>query len=78
MQANEPFLSWSHVGVIATILVPFLIFWWDTRTQNRRMHEETQRQNWEMHRQNQARLVQLETKLDPLWTWWTKLTKGGL
>jgi hypothetical protein len=73
----EPLLSWSHVEVVATVLVPFLIFWWDTRRQNQKMHTETQNQNWEMHKENQNRLIALETKLDPIWEWWTKITKGG-
>lgn len=72
----DPLFTSQHFLMILTPMIPFVLFWWDTRRQNKRMHDETQRQNWTMHTENQNRLATIETKLDPMWAWWTG-SKGG-
>lgn len=74
MPVNEidPLFSASHFYMVLTIIAPFLLFWWDTRRQTRRMHEETQKQNLDMHRENQDRLLKIETQLEPVYRWWLK------
>ena len=82
---QDPLVSPTHIMMFFGLLGPFLIYWWDTRRQNRRMHDETrdqnrrehketQEQNWAMHTQNQLRLTaietQLKTQLEPMVTWW--------
>lgn len=72
MPANEidPLFSASHFYMVLTIMTPFMVFWWDTRRQNRKMHDETQNQNMAMHRENQDRLLKIETQLEPVYRSW--------
>jgi hypothetical protein len=49
---------WTHLGIGAGILIPVFLAWLDTRRQNKRNHRE-----------NQERLIEIETKIKPMWKW---------
>ena len=72
MQSENLFNS-IHIELVGMVLVPFILFWLDTRRQSKKMHDETQAQNWEMHTENQQRLTEIETKLEPVWSWWNRV-----
>lgn len=66
IQEADPFLSWSHLGVMGVILVPIFLFWLDNRNQARDMHVE-----------NQVRLKEIEVKLKEVWDWWKRDNGNG-
>ena len=49
--------AWTHLGIVATVLVPIFMVWLDLRANNRK---------------NSERLTRIETMLEPLWKWWNK------
>jgi hypothetical protein len=81
MQQSDPLFSWTHIEVMGVVLVPFIIFWLDTRHEAQRMHEETMQQDLQMHLENQKRLTTIETKIasmmEPMFTWWVNRIKNG-
>jgi hypothetical protein len=50
-------VNWT---LLATILVPIVVFWLDTR-----------RHLLKIERENAERLTKVETRLEPIWNWWT-------
>lgn len=58
--------QWAHLEIVGTVLVPILLFWWDTRRRSREQHAE-----------NSHRLTRIETKIDPLWDWWNDRRNNG-
>lgn len=52
---------WTHLELVGSLFVPILIFWLDTRKQNRTNHLE-----------NVIRLTSIETKVTPLSDHWNR------
>lgn len=77
MLAEESLITPIHIELVGLIFVPFFLFWLDTRRLGKKMHDETQKQNWQMHSENQQRLAEIETKLEPVWAWWSRLRNEG-
>ena len=69
-QAGEPLLSNTHVEILGTILIPFIIFWLDQRRQSERHHKEWMDEQQTHHAENITRLTKIETTLDPIADWW--------
>jgi hypothetical protein len=53
--------AWSHLGIVAVIVVPLIVIWLDLRHRSGQQHTQTG-----------ERLSSIETKIDPLWKWWNK------
>lgn len=58
--------AWTHVLMMAGAIIPVLLMWWDTRRTRDKQHME-----------NQIRLGQIETMLEPIWNWWNRIRNGG-
>lgn len=52
---------WTHLAMFGTMLVPLIVIWIDLRHRGNQQHTE-----------NRDRLVRIETKVEPIWTWWNK------
>lgn len=53
--------AWTHIGIIAVIVIPLIVIWLDLRNRQGTMHKD-----------NIERLTRVETKVQPIWDWWTK------
>ena len=75
---EDGLFSLQHFVMVTTILIPFLIFWMDSRRQTNKHHIEIMEQQQQLHVQNMERFKELETKIEPLWKWWNHQqgTKG--
>jgi hypothetical protein len=54
------------------MLIPLILGWWNIRSNQIRDHREAAQQRNQQHLENQVRLREIETKIDPLWKWWNK------
>ena len=57
----EPTISLGSIIAAVSVIVTVIGFFWKTFTKLNDMHAE-----------NSNRLTTLETKIDPLWRWWTR------
>lgn len=57
---------WSHLEIIGVIVIPLIVIWLDLRHRGGQMHKE-----------NGERLIRIETKVEPIWTWWNAKGKNG-
>lgn len=69
-QTTEILFNWEHGVMVASVLAPFLLFWWDSRRQSARHHTEALRQQAQLHTENMQRFTAIETKIGPIWEWW--------
>jgi hypothetical protein len=73
---DDPLFSWQHATMVSSLLIPFLLFWMDSRGQMNKHHMEIMEQQQQLHVQNMERFKTLETKIEPLWAWWNRNQKG--
>lgn len=52
---------WTHLGIIAVVVIPLIVIWLDLRNRQ-----------GAMHRDNIERLTRVETKIEPVWQWWNR------
>ena len=73
---NEDLFSSAHITLILTffglMLVPFCLFWLDTRRQNQKHHQEWMDQQQKQHMENLQRFATIETSLAPIVAWWNR------
>lgn len=55
----------DHLVTVLIALIPVGIAWNSTRRENQRMHRE-----------NQDRLITIETRVEPLWRWYNRYDNG--
>jgi hypothetical protein len=67
---------WAHLEIVAAVLIPIALAWLQTRRENKRQWEESARLQQTLHVENVTRLTAIETKIDPLWSWWNR-SNGG-
>ena len=53
--------TWAHLGILGVFLAAIIPVWLDLRNRSKITIEES--------RKNGERLVSIETKLDPMWSW---------
>ena len=53
--------GWTHLGIIATGVIPLIAIWLDLRHRSNQQHTETR-----------ERLTRIETMMEPLWNWWNR------
>lgn len=58
-------MDWAIIGAVLLPTVVVLGMWIDSRRRSDANHTE-----------NRERLVRIETKLEPMWEWWSKNGNG--
>jgi archaellum component FlaF (FlaF/FlaG flagellin family) len=65
-------ISLGNVLTLVSILVALLAIFWKTMQRINEIDAANMTKIQEYHTENTGRLVELETKVDSIWTWWTR------
>ena len=69
--------AWTHLEIVAAIVIPFLLFWLKSEKDRKKNWDEFNEVQQARHIENRERLRTIETMLQPIWEWWVELKRNG-